>query len=131
VEHARYGQPLETVRRAGPRCTRGTGRTARPLRDGPGPASCGRRQPSPWNCPCLHHHSPGLPPCPSRVGHRGCVADEQRREPPGHRSRQHHWGLRRTDEHRRGRKCTERMPRSIAIPNSQASLRELSELSRI
>lgn len=81
--------------------------------------------------------SPSAPrPPPAELNERprqtlGWITNEQRREPPGHPSRHRDRVLQRTDEHRRGRKCTERMPKSVAIPNSQASLRELRELSRI
>ena len=80
----------------------------------------------------LRHHS-------SRDGHRvrlgvdtaACVANEQRRDTRGHRSRRRDRDRRRTTSNQRVCQGIERMPKSAALPRSQVSLRELSELSRI
>jgi hypothetical protein len=64
--------------------------------------SSSKPSPSACCCPCGHHHSPCTPIVPDERSTPKPVVNEQRRDPPCHRSRHRDEVLRRTDECQKG-----------------------------
>ena len=132
TEVQRYDHPLETVPRAGPRWTGGA--------QGHRKAATRRAGASLLWSPTAEPVKLPVPPSPLPPdSHRVRAESNTETVSPtssggsrlatGHDIAIEHFGGPMSAE--RGREGTERMPKSIAVPNSQVSLPELSELSRI